>query len=338
MTVTFKPAERRKRKLRMGIDGISGSGKSLTGLAILRGVVGPEGRIVAIDSEKNTLVEYAGIFPGTEQPSGFDLHELNDHSPEAYIDAIDSAVAAGYDGLLIDSASHEWCGKNGILESVDKAAGDDAYFSKKGWRAATPKHTRFIEKVTGAPLHVIVTLRVKADMVIEKDANGKNAPRKVGLQAIQREGFDYEFSILGSMDSDHVLRVTKSRCLDRGPDGKLLNFLEGAIIPCPGIELGEKIREWLNAPPGVWEAPTYARSFVVNDKTIVSGGITKETYVTVANLAGKVDKKHGPGTTRAMVTGMGAASAASMNEEQGLDLLQNLNARLSMPSAQSEAK
>ena len=210
MTVTFKPAERRKRKLRMGIDGISGSGKSLTGLAILRGVVGPEGRIVAIDSEKNTLVEYAGIFPGMEQPSGFDLYELNDHSPKTYIDAIDSAVAAGYDGLLIDSASHEWCGKNGILESVDKAAGDDAYFSKKGWRAATPKHTRFIEKVTGAPLHVIVTLRVKADMVIEKDANGKNAPRKIGLAPIQREGFDYEFSILGSMDSDHVLKITKS--------------------------------------------------------------------------------------------------------------------------------
>jgi hypothetical protein len=58
--------------------------------------------------------------------------------------------------------------------------------------------------------------------------------------------------------------------------------------------------------------------------------------VTVINLGGKVDKKHGPGTTRAMVTGMGAASAASMNEEQGLDLLQNLNARLSMPSTQQE--
>jgi hypothetical protein len=338
MTVTFKPAERRKRKLRLGIDGPSGSGKTLTGLAILRGVVGPDGRIAVADSEKESSLEYAGIFPGTQQPSGFDVMALDDCSPESYIAAIDAAVKEGYDGLLIDSVSHEWAGKNGILESVDKAAGDDAYFSKKGWRAATPKHTRFIEKVVGSPIHVVVTMRVKSEYVIEKNAEGKNAPRKIGLQPIQRDGFDYEFSILASMDTEHNMRITKSRCLDRDEGGKLLNALEGAIIPRPGIELGEKINEWLNAPPGVWEAPTYARSFVVNDKTIVSGGITKDTYVTVANLAGKVDKKHGPGTTRAMVTGMGAVSVASMNEEQGLDLLQNLNLRLSAPVAHVEAK
>lgn len=338
MAVTFKPAERRKRKLRMGIDGPSGSGKSLTGLAILRGVVGPEGRLAVADTEKESIMEYAGVFPGTNQPSGFDAVALNDCSPDAYIEVIDAAVAAGYDGLLIDSVSHEWAGKNGILESVDRDAGEDGFFSKKGWRKATPRHTRFIEKVIGSPIHVVVTMRVKAEYVIEKNEQGKNEPRKIGLQPIQREGFDYEFSILASMDTEHVMRVTKSRTLDRGTRGELLNFLEGAVIKCPGIELGEQIREWLNAPPGEWEAPAYARSFVINDKVIVSGGITKETYTLVANIAGKVDKKIGAGTTRALITGMGAVSAASMTEPQGQALLALLNERLAAPVDQPEAK
>lgn len=339
MGIEFKPAERRKRKLRMAIDGPSGSGKSVSGLGILRGVVGPDGRIAVVDTEKESILEYAGVFPGTRQPTGFDMVALNDCSAEAYIEAITAAAAAGYDGLLIDSVSHEWAGKNGILEFVDTQAGEDAFFSKKGWRKATPKHTRFIEAVIGAPLHVIVTMRVKSDYVIEKDENGKNAPRKIGLQPIQREGFDYEFSILGSMDNTHTLQVTKARTLDPGEGDELNSWLEGAVIVKPGLKLGRQMSEWLNAPPGEWLPPEFSRSFVVNDKTIISGGISRETYVACLNTGAKVDKKHGGGTSRALLTSMyQKASTAALTEPEGVNMLAALNERLALSATPTPAE
>lgn len=339
MAVQIKPAERRKRKLRMAIDGISGSGKSLTSLAILRGVLGPEGRLCAIDTEHESLSEYAGIFPTELQPSGFDHIVLTDFSVNSYMEAIDAVVKEGYDGLLIDQASHAWAGKGGILEYVDTQAGEDGFFSKKGWRKATPMHAQFIDKMIGAPLHLIATLRVKSEYVIEKDSAGKNTPHKVGLQPIQREGFDYEFSILGSMDKTHTLRISKSRCLDADQAGKLSNFLEGAVIANPGVDLGVTIRAWLNAPPGEWVAPAFARSFVVNDKTIVSGGISRDTYVSCLNTGGKVDKKHGGGTSRALIATMfQVASAAALDEEQGKALLALLIERLAAPVVTPEVK
>src|SRR5690606_12710533 len=132
-----------------------------------------------------------------------------------------------------DQASHAWAGKGGLLEFVDQNAGSEgAYFSKEGWRKATPKQHRFIDAMIGAPLHLIVTLRDKSDYVIEETANGKKQPKKIGMAPVQRDGFEYEFSILGTMDAEHTLRITKSRTLD-AKDGELLNFLEGAVIAKP---------------------------------------------------------------------------------------------------------
>jgi hypothetical protein len=309
----------------MGIEGISGSGKSVSAVAIMRGVIGPEGKMAAIDSERESLMEYAGLFPGTDQPVGFDHKALVDCSVEAYIEAIDNSVEHGYDGIIIDSASHEWAGKGGILESVDRDAGEDGFFSKKGWRKATPKHNLFIEKVTGSPIHVIVTLRVKSEFAIEKNAEGKNEPRKIGMQTIQREGFDYEFSILGRMNEFHDLHITKSRMLDRSPEGILTNPLEHAVINRPGILFGETLRAWLNAPVGDWVPPSYSRTFIVNGKEIVSGGITKETYLTALNAGAKADKAKGPGTARALLAAtFKAPNCAALTEPQGTHLIELL--------------
>lgn len=340
MPVTFKPAERRKRKLRMCIDGISGSGKSCTGLAILRGIVGPEGRIAAIDTEHESLLEYAGIFPGNDQPTGFDHVALTDFAIERYIEAIEAATVAKYDALLIDSGSHAWAGKGGLLEFVDANAGSEgAYFSKEGWRKATPKQHRFIDKIIGAPMHVIVTLRDKGEYVIEENANGKKQPRKVGLQPVQREGFEYEFSILGTMDAEHILRITKSRTLDAA-GANLKNFLQNAVIPKPGLELGRQLREWLEAPPGEWVAPAFARTFNVGGRVVESSGITEDTYVNCARLGIALDKAAGAGSARALLNAepFRVPSMAQLTEEQGVELVKALEAGLTKAEADKAAK
>ena len=63
--------------------------------------------------------------------------------------------------------------------------------------------------------HVIVTMRSKTEYVIEEiDRGGRKTqvPRKIGTAPIQRSGMEYEFTIVGDLDLDHTLIVSKSRC------------------------------------------------------------------------------------------------------------------------------
>lgn len=324
----FAPPERCKRKLRIVVDGPAGSGKSLLMLMTLRGLVGPEGRIAIIDSEREAIKKYAGVMPTAKQPEGFDCLSLTNFGVDDYCNAIDDAIAFGYDAIGIDSCSHEWIGTGGILQKVDQAGGDNAYFDKKGWRKMTPEHMRFIDKATGVPAHVFATIRSKVDYEIVTDTNGKKAPVKIGLAPIQREGFDYEFDIVGSMSLDHTLTVSKSRTLTADGDN-FSNFLEGAVIPMPTIALGRQLREWCEAPEAEWVAPTFARTFTVGDKTITTAGISKDTYLTIGSLWAKVDKKHGAQTSRAILTKAGYSGVSVLTEAQGVELVAAFEEKLS---------
>ena len=80
-----------------------------------------------------------------------------------------------------------------------------------------------------------MTLRVKTEYVIEQNDRGKSVPRKVGLKPVQRDGIEYEFDVVGEMDLDNVLTVTKSR----------IPTLSGVVVQHPGSELAETVRDWL---------------------------------------------------------------------------------------------
>ena len=105
---------------------------------------------------------------------------------------------------MIDSLSHAWAGKGGILEFVDsrKAAGGDGFGD--GWRKATPKHNALVDAILSAHMHIIATMRSKTEYVVEV-VNGKNKIRKMGLQPVQRDGVEYEFDVTGDLDLDNVL-------------------------------------------------------------------------------------------------------------------------------------
>jgi hypothetical protein len=142
--------------------------------------------------------------------------------------------------LVIDSLSHAWMGKGGVLEMVDQSArrqsrgGSPSSFS--GWREVTPEHNKLVDALVHAQLHVIVTMRVKTEYVIEKDDKGKSVPRKVGLAPVQRDGLEYEFDIVGDLSAEHELLIAKSRC----------PALADAIIARPGAQLARSLRDWLD--------------------------------------------------------------------------------------------
>jgi hypothetical protein len=90
------------------------------------------------------------------------------------------------------------------------------------------------------------------EYVQDKDERGKTVIRKVGLQPVQRDGLEYEFDVVGDLDQDNTLVVTKTRC----------SALAGAVISKPGAEFAQHLTGWLAGEPVPDAAtePTKARS------------------------------------------------------------------------------
>lgn len=233
----FAKATKKKSKARVALVGPSGSGKTYTALVMARGLAGPDGRIAVIDTERGSASKYAG------DVENFDALDLDHHAPAEYVEAIKDAAREGYDVLVIDSLSHAWNGRGGALEMVDNAAKRTQGNSFAGWRDVTPQHNALVDAILAFPGHVIVTMRAKTEYVMEADKRGKMTPRKVGMAPIQRDGVEYEFDVVGDMDFDHNLVISKSRC----------SALADAVIAKPTMEVAETLRAWLS--DGV-EAPT----------------------------------------------------------------------------------
>lgn len=234
---TFTRATKTQARLRMGLSGPSGSGKSYSSLAIASGL---GERIAVIDTERGSSSLYSDQFT-------FDVLELESFHPERYIDAITAAAKEGYDVLVIDSLSHAWMGKDGALELVDRAASQDkSGNSYTAWRKVTPLQTRLIDTIIAAPLHVLVTLRSKMEYVLETNERGKQVPRKVGLAPVQRDGLEYEFSLFGELNNEHQFCITKSR---------FPQFAD-QVIDRPGADFGTSLRECLSVGLSAPASPT----------------------------------------------------------------------------------
>jgi hypothetical protein len=228
MIMGFQKATKAAAKLRLGLIGPAGSGKTMTALRIAAGL---GGRVAVIDTERGSASLYSG-----ERGLDFDVNELDSYEVERFLEAIQDAAAGGYSTLVIDSLSHAWAGKGGILEYVDKAGKRNQGGGNFGaWRDATPRHNALVDAILGAPMHVICTLRSKVEYVVE-NVGGRNQVRKVGLQPVQRDGLEYEFTVVGDVTQDHDLVVTKTRAA----------FLKDAVIREAGEDLGRQLAAWLN--------------------------------------------------------------------------------------------
>ena len=58
--------------------------------------------------------------------------------------------------------------------------------------------------------HIIATLRSKMEHV-QVVENGKTVVKKVGLNPIQRDGLEYEFTVFLDLDYNHTASATKDR-------------------------------------------------------------------------------------------------------------------------------
>lgn len=215
----FQKATKATAKLRMALYGASGTGKTYTSLLLAKAL----GKSVAvIDTEHGSASKYAGTV------ADFDVCELDRFEPQNYIDALKDA--AGYDVVVIDSLSHAWMGKGGLLDQADAKGG-----KFQAWRELTPQQHALVEAILAHPSHLIGTMRAKTEYEVSRDDKGKATVEKLGLAPIQREGIEYEFDLAAMMDQQNTLHVMKSRC----------PTVQGAIRK-PGAELAAQLLAWLS--------------------------------------------------------------------------------------------
>lgn len=214
-------------KAKVALTGPAGCGKTYTALVTAKEL---GKKILVIDTENKTSAKYA------RELGPYQIMSLPDYSIRTYIDALEHAAVLGYDVVIVDSLSHAWAGKGGALEQVETVKGryNDNKFS--AWGEVTPLQNRLVDTILNYPVHLIATMRVKTEYALVTNDRGKLEPRKVGLGIVQRDSLEYEFDIIGQMDIDHNLIVTKTRCIQ----------LDGYIANKPTGEFGQIISGWLS--------------------------------------------------------------------------------------------
>lgn len=254
--MSFKKAERKLAKLRLGICGPSGSGKTWSSLLLATGI---SNKIALLDTERRGHL-YAKDFD-------FDIEELDaPYSPDRYIERIRAAEKEGYEVLIIDSLSHAWVGEGGVLSIVDKASSNGGNNFTNGWKTATPKQNALVDTIITCKMHVIVTMRSKTEYVLEPNHNGKMAPRKLGLAPVQRDGLEYEFTMFMDMN-EKIAHVTKDNT----------NLYNHEYIQ-PSVAMGENILTWLldgRTKEEIYAEEEFERK-VINDKLIDAEDILKK--------------------------------------------------------------
>lgn len=220
----IRKAERRKAKLRLGIAAPSGAGKTYGSLQIAFGL---GGKIGLIDTEHGSGDLYAHL-------GEYDIISLSaPYEVGKYLSAIKAFEDAGYDTIIIDSLSHAWAGDGGFLDKHGKMA-DRGANSFAAWRTLTPEHNSLVEAMLKSPSHIIATMRSKQDYILELNDKGKQTPKKVGLAPVQREGMEYEFTIMLDVDMNHIASTSKDRTSLF--DGKFFK-----LTP----ETGKQLHAWL---------------------------------------------------------------------------------------------
>lgn len=226
----LRKTERKKAKIKMALQGASGSGKTFSSLLVAKGLCdGNLDKVAIIDTENGSADLYAHL-------GNYNVLSLvPPYTPEQYIQALNICEQAGIEVIILDSITHAW---EELLQIHSELPGN----SFTNWAKITPRYRALVDKILQINVHVIATMRTKQDYVLNQK-DGKFVPEKVGLKAVQRDGIDYEFTLVFDIDIKHFATSSKDRT--------------GLFIKKPEFVIsehtGKKILEWCNMGTSVEE-------------------------------------------------------------------------------------
>ena len=231
----LRQSERKQVKLRLGLSGASGFGKTKSALLLAYGMTNDWSKIAVIDTENSSASLYSDL-------GNYNVLDLQaPYSPERYIQAIELCEKSNISVVIIDSVSHEWNGTGGCLDIHEKLGG-----RFQDWGQVTPRHQAFINKILQSPCHIITTTRRKIDYSLDVGSNGKTQVVKHGTKEITREGFEYELTVnFELINENHLVKASKDRT------SLFSNKPEFVITQ----DTGKMILEWCNSGAKSVEEP-----------------------------------------------------------------------------------
>tara|TARA_R110000823_G_scaffold315665_1_gene449285 strand:- start:1854 stop:2744 length:891 start_codon:yes stop_codon:yes gene_type:complete len=263
----LQTAQRHQVKLRLGLSGASGFGKSYSALLLAHGITNDWSKIAIIDTENNSASLYSHL-------GNFSVLSLDEpYSPERYIEAIKTCENASMEVIIIDSITHEWQGKGGCLQIHEQLGG-----RFQDWSKVSPRHQAFIDAILQSRCHMVTTVRSKIDYSLDSDQNGKTKVVKHGTKEITREGYEYELTVNFELINDkHLCKASKDRT------GLFMDKPEFIINQATG----KKLIHWCNEGLSVEQAKTE-----IANCTTIEGlrhlyqkyqGLKKEVYPMILN-------------------------------------------------------
>ena len=221
--MNLRQSERKNAKIKMALQGPAGSGKTYSALLLAKGLTNDDfSKVAIIDTENGSADLYAHLGQYNV------LSMAPPFTPESYIKAIEICEKAEMEVIILDSISHSW---DELLDFHSKLTGN----SFTNWAKVTPRQKAFTDKILQAKAHIIATMRTKQDYVLQQK-DGKYIPEKVGLKAVQRDGLDYEFTLVFDVDIKHFVVSSKDRTgLFMGRPDFIIN-----------TGTGKRILEWCN--------------------------------------------------------------------------------------------
>lgn len=229
--MAFVKATRSKTYIKIALQGVAGSGKTLGALMIAKGLIDDQnsgiGRMAFIDTENGSGSLYSDRF-------NYDVCNIDPpFEPPKFLNAFNEARDHGYGVIILDSFSHVWEGVLGIKSDLDAVPKSNTFTN---WREPNKQFKSVLDAILQSPVHVICCMRRKMDHAMDKDDQGKTIVRKLGLAPVMRDNIEYEFSTIFEIDSSHLAYSDKDRT------ELFINKPPFRISE----EIGRKIKGWLN--------------------------------------------------------------------------------------------
>lgn len=246
----IKPATRQGVIPLISLYSESGCGKTYSSLLLARGLAGPTGKIVMVDTESRRGSLYADVLLG-----GYDVLDLDaPFAPARYIEALQAAFDAKPACVVVDSMSHEWEGIGGVC---DMAAENEDRSKKSGlhnWKQPKFEHAKLVQFILRSPVPLICCIRAKYKTrqktgtpemaesgAIRRDQVGKTIIIKDEVTSpIQAEDFIFESTCHAEILPDHSINLTKCS----HPSLRTCFPEKGPIE----IKHGEMLAQWCQAP------------------------------------------------------------------------------------------
>lgn len=227
----FKKAEKKQCKLRMGLFAPSGGGKTYTSLLLAKAF---GSKIAFIDTENESSTKYIGEQGIPEFDIAAMTYEGNAAKYVRDMIACINAAQDEYDCIVIDSLTHAWEATKDEVDAAAKRMRTANTFA--AWREGSTLWGNLLKAILLCRTNIICCARSK--MAYEQTTeSGKKKVNKVGLAPELRDGMEFEFDIVGEMDVEHNLVVTKTRC----------RAVDNSVTSMPNEEWMKPVAEWLSS-------------------------------------------------------------------------------------------